>query len=221
VPEGDVYPAPDEVMHMATKDKLYALRLPELQARFKEVVGEATKSPNRKFLIRRIDEALAKKADAKPRGRFKELSVEELRAKYVEVVGRPSGSSSKPLHRPRQVADAFDELVATVRRVAGLAIPLAHEPGGVDVRSAAEEGEEELQLSVGRQRALNASWRRRGKVREVRAEFDETCFVLRELRGGARDRFLRLGDCREKRLALVLVRARHLFLNVPQGQRQP
>ena len=81
---------------MATKDKLDALRLPELQARFKEVVGEATKSPNRKFLIRRIDETLAKKAQAKPRGRFKELSVEELRAKYVEVVGRPSGSSSKP-----------------------------------------------------------------------------------------------------------------------------
>ena len=91
-----MYPAPDEVMHMATKDKLDALRLPELQARFKEVVGEATKSPNRKFLIRRIDEALSKKAEAKPRGRFKELSVEELRAKYVEVVGRPSGSSSKP-----------------------------------------------------------------------------------------------------------------------------
>ncbi|MDP3238058.1 MAG: hypothetical protein Q8N26_35025 [Myxococcales bacterium] len=38
---------------------------------------------------------LAKKAEPKPRGRFKELSVEELRAKYVEVVGRPSGSSAK------------------------------------------------------------------------------------------------------------------------------
>jgi hypothetical protein len=53
-------------MHMATKDKLDALRLPELQARFKEVVGEATKSPNRKFLIRRIEEALAKKALTSP-----------------------------------------------------------------------------------------------------------------------------------------------------------
>ncbi len=81
---------------MATKEKLDALRLPELQARFKEVVGEASRSPNRKFLIRRIEEALAKKGEAKPRGRFKELSVEELREKYVEVVGRPSGSSSKP-----------------------------------------------------------------------------------------------------------------------------
>ena len=91
-----MYPAPDKVMHMAKNETLDALRLPELQARFKDVVGEASKSPNRKFLIRRIEEALAKRAEPKPRGRFKELSVEELREKYVEVVGRPSGSSSKP-----------------------------------------------------------------------------------------------------------------------------
>jgi hypothetical protein len=95
VPEGDVYPAPDKVMHMAKNETLDALRLPELQARFKAVVGEASKSPNRKFLVRRIEEALAKRVEPKPRGRFKELSVEQLRAKYVEVVGRPSGSSAK------------------------------------------------------------------------------------------------------------------------------
>jgi len=95
VPEGDVYPAPDKVMHMAKNETLDALRLPELQARFKDVVGEASKSPNRKFLIRRIEEVLAKQGEAKPRGRFKEMSVEQLRAKYVEVVGRPSGSSAK------------------------------------------------------------------------------------------------------------------------------
>ena len=45
---------------MVKSNKLEALRLPELQARFKEVVGEASKSPNRKFLIRRIEKALAK-----------------------------------------------------------------------------------------------------------------------------------------------------------------
>jgi hypothetical protein len=83
------------VTKMAKSETLEALRLPELQARFKEVVGETSKSPNRKFLIRRIEEALAKRAEPKPRGRFKELSVEELRKKYVEVVGRPSGSSAK------------------------------------------------------------------------------------------------------------------------------
>jgi len=34
------------------------LRLPELQARFHDIVGEATRSPNKKFLLRRIAEAL-------------------------------------------------------------------------------------------------------------------------------------------------------------------
>jgi hypothetical protein len=34
------------------------LRLPELQARFHDIVGEATRSPNKKFPLRRIAEAL-------------------------------------------------------------------------------------------------------------------------------------------------------------------
>lgn len=80
---------------MSKSKKLETLRLPELQARFKEVVGEASRSPNRKFLIRRIEEALAKKSSAKTRGRFSGSGVAELQAKYLEVVGRPSGSSSK------------------------------------------------------------------------------------------------------------------------------
>jgi hypothetical protein len=37
--------------------------LPELQARFREVVGETSRSPNRKFLMRRIEEALAARAE--------------------------------------------------------------------------------------------------------------------------------------------------------------
>ncbi len=46
--------------------ELEALRLPELQARFREVIGEITRSPNRTFLIRRITEALAAKAVIEP-----------------------------------------------------------------------------------------------------------------------------------------------------------
>jgi len=46
---------------------LEKLRLPELQARFVEIVGEETKAPNRKFLVRRITEALeAQAGDAPP-----------------------------------------------------------------------------------------------------------------------------------------------------------
>ena len=133
-----------------TTAELESLRLPELQARFREVVGEISKSPNRKFLIRRIEETLAAQAEkvapaepapeqpavaasaptapapepepvvaavtpaTKPvgvsattepvpnaapvklaRGRFSALSVEELQAKYREVVGRPTGSENK------------------------------------------------------------------------------------------------------------------------------
>jgi hypothetical protein len=40
------------------KNELMRLRLPELQARFQEVTGEGSRSPNRKFLTRRILEVL-------------------------------------------------------------------------------------------------------------------------------------------------------------------
>jgi len=40
------------------KAELEAMRLPELQAKFAEVTGEESRAPNRKFLIRKITEAL-------------------------------------------------------------------------------------------------------------------------------------------------------------------
>lgn len=46
-----------------TRNELERLRLPELQARFREVVGETSRSPNRKFLIRRIEETLAARSE--------------------------------------------------------------------------------------------------------------------------------------------------------------
>ena len=41
------------------KENLAALGLPALWERFKEATGETTKSPNKKFLVRRIDWAAA------------------------------------------------------------------------------------------------------------------------------------------------------------------
>jgi hypothetical protein len=92
------------------------LRLPELQARFHDIVGETTRSPNKKFLLRRIAEALeaqeqeavaaepeptsapdvndAPVADGSER-KLSKLSVEELQALYTEVVGRSSGSTDR------------------------------------------------------------------------------------------------------------------------------
>lgn len=107
-----------------TRNELERLRLPELQARFREVVGETSRSPNRKFLIRRIEETLAARAEqpAAPespppavdtpaeksaasdasaatathvRGRFASMSIEELQAKYLEAVGRATGSDDR------------------------------------------------------------------------------------------------------------------------------
>jgi len=92
------------------------LRLPELQARFHDIVGEATRSPNKKFLLRRIAEALEAQeqegAEAAPEApqtepteadaatgsgepKLTKLSVEELQQLYAEVVGRDTGSSDR------------------------------------------------------------------------------------------------------------------------------
>jgi hypothetical protein len=124
-------------------DDLRALRLPDLQARFAELVGEETRCPNKAFLLRRIGEALEARAaqatptedvtaeaatstdeapapeevaddtpqtdapapndalvddvqDAKPDGaRLQDLDVEQLRARYLDVVGRGTGSHDK------------------------------------------------------------------------------------------------------------------------------
>jgi hypothetical protein len=116
------------------KENLAALGLPALWERFKETTGESTKSPNKKFLVKRIEEALAARAvqpapaeepqrptrtsaraapvpepepepepettladstPPKPRGRFASMTIEELQAKYLEVVGRSTGSDDR------------------------------------------------------------------------------------------------------------------------------
>ena len=48
------------------RNDLEELRLPELQARFREVTGETSRSPNRTFLIRRIEETLAARVEEAP-----------------------------------------------------------------------------------------------------------------------------------------------------------
>ena len=48
-------------MNKTTKMKMRrmeTLRLPELQAKFREIVGEATRAPSKKYLLRRIAKAL-------------------------------------------------------------------------------------------------------------------------------------------------------------------
>jgi hypothetical protein len=110
-------------MNKTTKkaiEKLSTMKVNELQAKFAEVTGEPTRSPNKTFLIRRITEALqavevevktakAKAPDAnapadKPETeaavdavpadeKLTKLDVPTLQARYIKVVGRPTSSS--------------------------------------------------------------------------------------------------------------------------------
>jgi hypothetical protein len=100
---------------------LTKMKLNELQAKFAEVTGETTRSPNKTFLIRRITEtiqaaAFGSKAEKAPEaaapdaeteataqpepaaagGKLTRLEVPELQARYLEVIGRPTGSTNKP-----------------------------------------------------------------------------------------------------------------------------
>ena len=100
---------------------LHKMKLNELQAKFAEVTGETTRSPNKTFLVRRISEALhaadageqvakvpeaatpdaeaetiAQPEPASTDGKLTRLEVLELQARYLEVVGRPTGSTNKP-----------------------------------------------------------------------------------------------------------------------------
>lgn len=88
-------------------EELKKMKVPDLQAMFEEIVGEPTRAPNKTFLAKRIIEGLEEKgeaASAKPKGKKKEtkkkdslrdLSIDKLRDRYAEIVGRPTGSSNK------------------------------------------------------------------------------------------------------------------------------
>ncbi|XXX78864.1 hypothetical protein WMF30_08815 [Sorangium sp. So ce134] len=85
-----------------TLASLAKLRLSELQARFAETVGKPTRSPNKKFLLRRIGEALetreqeATAAPAPPaptKIRLTKLSVAEFQAMYRDVICEDTSST--------------------------------------------------------------------------------------------------------------------------------
>jgi hypothetical protein len=108
---------------MSTKKditKLGKMKLNDLQAKFAEVTGETSRSPNKTFLVRRISEALhaaessanvadgpdaaapdaqaettAQTEPAVADGKLTRLDVPELQVRYLEVVGRPTGSTNK------------------------------------------------------------------------------------------------------------------------------
>ena len=94
--------------------KLAKMKVNDLQAKFAEVTGEKTRSPNKTFLIRKITEALKAKATTDATGppasaptkatgkagdpvteKLTRLDAAELQARYIEAIGRPTGSTNK------------------------------------------------------------------------------------------------------------------------------
>jgi len=74
---------------------LEKLRLPELRARYAEVLGEETRAPNRTYLIRRITEALeARAAEAPEPAETESLETPVETAPHTEETAAASAESS-------------------------------------------------------------------------------------------------------------------------------
>jgi len=153
-------------------DALAELRLPDLQERFAELVGEETRCPNKTYLLRRIREALEARA-ARPvrvlaepahepapatdesateedRVRLRDLDVEQLRARYVEVVGRATSSHDRRY------------LIWKIRQAEQGKVPVGpvgrRQPGDPPV----EQKVLPLRMPAATVEALDEVWRRRG-----------------------------------------------------------
>ena len=150
-------------------DALQELRLPDLQARFAEIVGEETRSPNKPYLLRRITEALeARAAETDPEAEesgepegdaheddgttvpLRDLDVEALRTRYASVVGRGTGSHDRRY------------LIWKIRQAQQGRVPV----GPVGRRQPGEEPVENkvlpLRMPAETVEALDAVWRRQG-----------------------------------------------------------
>jgi hypothetical protein len=186
--------------------KLGKMKVNELQAKFAEVTGETTRSPNKVYLIRRISEAIqattakAEKApeaaapDAKTEvnaqtepagasaevtaqtepaasGKLTRLEVPELQARYLEVVGRPTGSTNKPY------------MIWKIREAQKGRIPLGPR------KSAHREGVTFKVLPLRMESAvvdkLDEAWRSRGIKNRMEFFRGALCHYLKEL--GAED----------------------------------
>ena len=153
-------------------DALAELRLPDLQERFAELVGEETRCPNKTYLLRRICEALeARAAEPGPAPaerapaptpatdesateednvRLRDLDVEQLRARYVEVVGRATSSHDRRY------------LIWKIRQAQQGKVPVGpvgrRQPGDPPV----EQKVLPLRMPAATVEALDEVWRRRG-----------------------------------------------------------
>lgn len=106
----------------STKNELEQLRLPELQARYREVTGETSRSPNRKFLIRRIEEARATREERKSAPSRSRRHVKS--SPSMPVASATDGSTNVPLN----VEPPVDALAQSAAEETSNVAP-AHENG--------------------------------------------------------------------------------------------
>jgi hypothetical protein len=83
-----------------THDDLDTLRLPDLQIRFAEVIGEATRSPNRVYLIRRIREVQA----AAPLAEALAPTERTESAEPADAQSEPAQDAAEPIDRDQPAA---------------------------------------------------------------------------------------------------------------------
>jgi hypothetical protein len=107
------------------KENLEALPLPTLWERFTEATGERTRSPNKKFLARCIEEARARVSEPEPMVATKEsasMTIKELRVgsgdrRYlnwkIRETQKPLDVKILPLRLHTELADKMDEVWQT------------------------------------------------------------------------------------------------------------
>ncbi|MCP3104541.1 DUF2924 domain-containing protein [Myxococcus sp. K15C18031901] len=104
----------------AAPKKLESLSLTELRARYREVVGEETRSPNKKYLIRRIEECLAVKKQRSP-ARRGAATAPSAPPPTPPARATPSSEETTPPSRQRGRFGtmSLQELQAEYRKVVG------------------------------------------------------------------------------------------------------
>ena len=104
----------------AKKENLAALGLPALWERFKEATGESTKSPNKKFLVKRIEEALAARAIVpEPAHATPSPAKRNTRASAPTTEPATISDSAPPKQRGRFASMTIEELQAKYRDAVG------------------------------------------------------------------------------------------------------
>ena len=109
-------------------NNLETLRLPELQACFKQMVGKATRAPNRKFLIRKIREAAAAQQGATEQGATEEPPALTKAEPSIPPAAAPTAPKKAARKGKAKPAAKPETTVKKTRRRKTVSAPVAPPP---------------------------------------------------------------------------------------------